>query len=324
MNGLVAGLAHKVIPAVPVPLKRNREIDWGAQSSYVDWMWGQEIGGIAVWAHTGRGLKLTPEQRRAVLEAWCKRAGDRIVICGVGSGRDSYPDDTLKRSDAVISDVREMATAAREGGADALLVYPPAALAGLTDQDDRIIEVHRAAAASGLPVIAFLLYEEAGGIAYTTEVVERLLDLDPVIGIKVATLDSVVKFQEVASLVRQCTGKLLITGEDRFLGYSLMMGADAALIGMAAACTDLMVRLLDAWFEGACREFVALSRKIDDFASSTFGDPVQGYVRRMLWALEEEGVINGETDDPFGPTLTASDRRRLARAVEELRHDNPA
>ena len=39
--------------------------------------------------------------------------------------------------------------------------------------------------------------------------------------------------------------KLLITGEDRFLGYSLMMGARAALIGMGAALTDIQAQLLE-------------------------------------------------------------------------------
>ena len=44
--------------------------------------------------------------------------------------------------------------------------------------------------------------------------------------------------------------KLLITGEDRFLGYSLMCGAEAALIGMAAACTDLQAELLRSFWRG--------------------------------------------------------------------------
>ena len=65
------------------------------------------------------------------------------------------------------------------------------------------------------------------------------------LGIKVATLDSVMTFQDVARLIRrQAPDKVLITGEDRFLGYSLMCGAEAALIGMGAACTTLQSRAL--------------------------------------------------------------------------------
>ncbi len=36
----------------------------------------------------------------------------------------------------------------------------------------------------------------------------------------------------------------MITGEDRFLGYSLMCGTRATLIGMGAACTALPAALL--------------------------------------------------------------------------------
>ena len=63
-----------------------------------------------------------------------------------------------------------------------------------------------------------------------------------------ATLDSVMTFQDVAGLLAtEAPGKLVITGEDRFLGYSLMCGARAALIGMGAACTDLQADLLRAY-----------------------------------------------------------------------------
>src|SRR5207249_417507 len=78
------------------------------------------------------------------------------------------------------------------------------------------------------------------------ETLHGILSLPAVIGIKVATLDSVMTFQRVAAVMREHPDKLLITGEDRFLGYSLMMGARAALIGMGAALTELQASLLRA------------------------------------------------------------------------------
>ena len=72
-------------------------------------------------------------------------------------------------------------------------------------------------------------------IATKFTTLDAILDLPAVVGIKVATLDSVMTFQHVAEIVRRHPGKLLITGEDRFLGYSIMMGADAAaLLGVEA------------------------------------------------------------------------------------------
>ena len=37
---------------------------------YVDWMAGQPIGGVAVWAHTGRGLLLQRRRGAIVFSAW--------------------------------------------------------------------------------------------------------------------------------------------------------------------------------------------------------------------------------------------------------------
>ena len=38
-------------------------IDTLAQERYARWMARQPVGGVAVWAHTGRGLRLSESQR---------------------------------------------------------------------------------------------------------------------------------------------------------------------------------------------------------------------------------------------------------------------
>jgi 4-hydroxy-tetrahydrodipicolinate synthase len=142
-----------------------------------------------------------------------------------------------------------------------------------------------------------------------------------VLGIKVATLDSVMTFQDIARLIAESApGKVLITGEDRFLGYSLMCGAEAALIGMGAACTTLQARLLKAHREGAAAEFLRLSRAVDDLARHTFRAPMEGYIRRMLWCLVHQGVLPAESaHDPWGPPLDPAEFDELGRCVQRVR-----
>ena len=188
-------------------------------------------------------------------------------------------------------------------GADAILVHPPAAFRGRADRERLILDYHAAIAEVGLPLILFYLYEAAGGIAYSPELLSTLLRASEVLGIKVATLDSVMTFQDIAGLVReQSPDKLLITGEDRFLGYSLMCGARAALIGMGAACTDVQAELLHAYWRGESDRFLALNAAIDDLARHTFLAPMEGYIQRMLWCLVHQGVIPMDAAfDPWGP-----------------------
>jgi 4-hydroxy-tetrahydrodipicolinate synthase len=136
----------------------------------------------------------------------------------------------------------------------------------------------------------------------------------------VATLDSVMTFQRIAGLLREHPDKLLITGEDRFLGYSLLLGARAALIGMGAALPDLQADLIRASVSEDWGRFVSLSELCDRFAQTTFIHPMEGYIRRMLWAVASEGAIPSEScDDPWGPDLPAAEREVVERAVRDAR-----
>jgi 4-hydroxy-tetrahydrodipicolinate synthase len=203
-----------------------------------------------------------------------------------------------------------MAREARAAGADALLAFPRAEDPG----------GWHAALGAELPVIAFYLYEAAGGVAYDDATLRSILALPAVIGIKVATLDSVMTFQHIAGLMRAHPGKLLITGEDRFLGYSLMLGAQSALIGMGAALTDLQVALLRTHMTGDASRFSRLTGILDRFAQATFFHPMEGYVRRMLWAIAAEGIIPTDAcDDPWGPPLPEGERDAVCRAVHDAR-----
>jgi len=92
----------------------------------------------------------------------------------------------------------------------------------------------------------------SGGVDYDDRTLHAILDLPNVVGIKVATLDSVITFQRIAAVLREHPDKLLITGEDRFLGYSLLLGARAALIGMGSALPDLQADLLRAGSRSQC------------------------------------------------------------------------
>ena len=221
MTALTANhVAGKLIPAVPVPFDNSGRIHQGALDSYVSWMVRQPIGGVAVWAHTGRGLFLSPTLRDAVLRTWrSSLPSGSFLVAAAGS-------PPVERSPAALFDnAYAMACRAAELGANALLVHPPAPLRDHPGLDSLVIRYHEQIARAGLPVVLFYLYQQAGGISYSSEVLAELLAHPQVLGIKIATLDSVITFQDIAQLVAlKAPGKAVITGEDRFLPYSLMCG----------------------------------------------------------------------------------------------------
>ena len=307
-----------VIPAVPVPFRDDASLDEESLDRYVRWMESQKVPAVAVGAHTGRGLHLAEEQRELVVRAWRRGSHDLVIGVGVPANR-VMPSDQSERTECVIRETVEMAEWARRKGACAVLVYPPSEFRDLSETEERAIALHEAVARVGIPTVVFYLYERAGGIDYSDATVDRLLDIDGILGIKLATLDRPTRFGEVSRLVRQHEGRLCISGEDRFYGASIDMGADAALIGMGAACTDRMIELFDLHRAQGRHQFDMLSSAIATFADATFHNPVDGYVQRMLWALEADGVIASAGHDPFGPFVDPGDRERVYAAVAALR-----
>lgn len=114
--------------------------------------------------------------------------------------------------------------------------------------------------------------------------------------------------------------KLILTGEDRFFGYSLMAGAQAALVGMGAACTALQAELVASHRQGRAAQFLALSAAVDDLARHTFVAPLEGYIQRMLWCLVHEGIIPAEAAyDPWGPPLDPAEFGRIGACLDRMR-----
>jgi 4-hydroxy-tetrahydrodipicolinate synthase len=312
-----------LIPAVPVPRRASGHVHAEAQNAYAAWMAKQPIGGVAVWAHTGRGLHLDTHAREEVLASWRAALPPPAVIvagCGVPRTDESLPAAAHARTVEVIRRTQAMADDARQGGADALLVHPPRQLAGLSDANARVLALHDALAGVGLPIIAFVLYRRASGLEYDNPLIDGLLSLPHVVGVKLATLDSVMRFQAVADrLASRHPDRLLITGEDRFLGYSLMIGARCALIGMAAARTAMQAALVRAAIANDAPALLRLTRACDRFAAATFTNPMEGYVRRMLWALAEDRIIPEDAcHDPEGPELDPIERARVISAMRTV------
>jgi len=315
VRALRARLDGGLVPAVPVTLDRKGRLDERAHRAYAAWMATQPVAGVAVWAHTGRGLLLDAVAAERVLRDWREALPDRPVVAGAGAATrtDESPSACTDRA------VR-MAERAARLGADAILVYAPVWLRGREDLDARVVEHHRRLAAIGLPLVLFYLYEEAGGVRYSPEALDELLAMPEVAGIKMATLDSVMTYQDVARLIRERHAEqLLVTGEDRFMGYSLMCGARAALVGMGAVCCALQADMIAAHRAGEADRFLRLSASVDALGEALFTRPMEGYIGRVLWALARTGVISDDaTHDPWGPALGADELRRVARTLEGL------
>jgi 4-hydroxy-tetrahydrodipicolinate synthase len=272
----------------------------------------EDHSAIAVWAHTGRGPYLGEEDRATVLRTF-RAVTDTPIIVGVSPSRDA------EQTDPVDQMLRQAHQAAALGG-DAIMVFPPPQYASEPNRDRLVAELHeRLADRVGLPLLLFYLHAEAGGYSYPPALLRDLLGIPLVAGIKLATLDSAMTCQDVIRLVHdEFPDRLAITGEDRMFGPSLMWGADAALVGIAAAAVGLTARVLNDWF-GDSSEFVAASSALDEFARVIFRAPMEGYIQRMLWVAEQQALISSDgAHDPYGPPLGAAERAQVLEVLDRI------
>jgi 4-hydroxy-tetrahydrodipicolinate synthase len=300
---LAGQLRGGLVPAVLTPMTSDRDVHAADLERYAAGFGAHP--GLAVWAHTGRGPYLTGEQRALVLRTF-RAATSASIVAGIAP---SVADpDTPPVA---------IAAQAAELGANALMVFPPPDLA---DAPDRIYDLHNQIATEiGLPIILFVLHAEAGGYPYPPALLRDLLSIPQVAGVKLATLDSAMTCQDAILLLHnEFPGRLAITGEDRMFGPSLMWGADAALVGIAAASAELSASLLRTWYSRD-DAFIRVSQQVDEFSYATFRAPMEGYVQRMAWAAEREGLISAAgAYDPFGPPLPAAERDAVHAAVDRV------
>jgi 4-hydroxy-tetrahydrodipicolinate synthase len=296
-----------LVAATLTPWRPDGRLDLDVMRSYVAALRADGADGAAVAVHTGRGHLLGEGRRRDVVAA-AVDAG-LPVVAGVGGGAAGSIADLRRR---VVREGREAA----EGGAQALLVSPPPR----DDGDGAVLDLHRAVAdGTGLPLVAFVLYEAASGHQYSADLAVRLAAMPEVAGIKVALLDDAVTCQDVLFRCRdEAPGCVRITGEDRMFGPSLTWGAQASLMGISAALTSLGVRALRGWRQGRYAEFLDAAAEVDALARLTFHEPMAGYVRRMGWVAAWQGLLPDEVVvDPGSEGRTvAGERESLVAALD--------
>lgn len=301
---------HRVTAAMLTPFDVTGRPVVDAAGPYAASLVRDGVGALAVGAHTGRGTLLPDDVRRRLVGV-VRGAVDVPVVAGIGLGQRDY--DTPSTVERSLADAGAELAAA---GADALLVYPVPSAA-----HPDIAALHTALArASGLPVIAFVLYERASGHRYSTDLCRRLAATDGVLGIKLAVLDDAVACQDILTACRaEASDTVLFTGEDRMFGPSLLWGADAALVGIAAAVPKVTTEVLDAWTQHRYADFVKTSRRLDTLAALVFRSPVDSYVRRMAWLAGWEGRLpKALCHDPAAAVSTEDEQRFVAAAAEIL------
>jgi 4-hydroxy-tetrahydrodipicolinate synthase len=209
-------------PAPSVPFDRQLNIIESEFSAHIAAMGRvRGIGGVAVNGHQGEIAALTPRERQRVIElARENLPKHQTVISGVLSPS--------------IAEAAQQIKDAKSAGADAALVLPPfdymprrvlaksweapyAFFAALADRCD-------------LPLVVFQ-YPHASGIAYTTEAMVRIAEIDTVVGVKHAIRNLGLYAEQYEALKGKIS--VLAARDAPGLMTKMFVGCDGCCVGIA-------------------------------------------------------------------------------------------
>ncbi|MDP2858308.1 MAG: dihydrodipicolinate synthase family protein [Bacillota bacterium] len=292
-----------IIPAIGTPMKSDCTIDTKSLKKYVRWLVDQGVHGLAVNADTGEGPHLWPEERKLVIETIKSEIGNKVpIVAGLSA----------MFTDQAVSEAK----AAKEAGADVLLMFPIPAFRGRPQSADMICGYHRRVyEEGGLPMIMFQLQDALGGVEFELDTLERLAKTPGVIAIKEAGFEAN-KYVRTFRYLREVAPEIsLLSGNDNFLAESMVLGADGMLIGFGTLCVKEQVELYNA---SVCKDWeavIALGAKVQPLSDFIFSAPVRDYRARTKEALYQMGLFEAAMVRPPLLPLSETEKARVTVAL---------
>ena len=264
---------HGVIPAVLLPFHDDLSIDEKSFRSHLrDVAATKGITAITVNAHSTEVASCTFDEQRRVLEIAQDEVGARLpLVSGV------WADGSLEAA--------RIARMAAEGGASALLVFPPAPFTLNQSPEMAVAHFKRIAEATDLPIIAFQ-YPLATGQGYPRDTLLKMVEQVPAIRAIKDWAGNVPQHEMHIRTLQTLTRPVnVLTTHSAWLFSSLVLGCNGLLSGSGSVIPDLQAALFRAVQENNLAEAKRLNDRIYPLAQVFYADPWADMHNRMKEAL---------------------------------------
>ncbi|MFM7412458.1 MAG: dihydrodipicolinate synthase family protein [Planctomycetota bacterium] len=304
-----------VFPATLCPFHDDESIDEQGLAGYIEELASVPgVEGVVCNGHTGEIMSLRPEERArvtGVVAAAVRRANARTgrsvkAISGV-SAEGSH-------------EAIDHAVAAREAGADAILLMPPHHWLRFGRSAATAVGfIEDVATHGGISIIVhqYPAWTKAG---YTLAEMKEMVRMPEVVMVKMGTRDMARWRYDYEQLKETAPRVAITTCHDEFLLASLLEGADGALVGFAGFVPELIVELVHSALDGD----LGRARKAGDLVAPlawivyAFGEPGCGAHQRMKAARWLLGRFPSPTSRrPLRP-LATEDLHRIRDSLEAL------
>jgi len=301
-------LPHGVIPAVLLPFNDDLSIDEkGFRGHLRDVAATKGLSAITINAHSTEVASCSFEEQRRVLAIAQDEIGDRLpLVNGI------WADGSIEAA--------RIARMAADGGASALLIFPPGPFTLGQLPEMALAHFKRIADATDLPLIAFQ-YPLATGQGYPRDTLLRMVDEVPSIRAIKDWAGNVpqheMHIRTLQSLPRPVN---VLTTHSAWLLSSLVLGCNGLLSGSGSVIADLQAQLFHAVKANDLAEARRLNDRIYPLARVFYADPWADMHNRMKEALVLLGRLPRAAVRPPLVKLSHAeiDRVRLALAEAGL------
>jgi 4-hydroxy-tetrahydrodipicolinate synthase len=299
-----AYVPHGVIPAVLLPFDNDLAIDEVNFRGHLrDVASVEGLSAITINAHSTEVSSCTFDEQRRVLDIAQDEIGGRLpLINGI------WADGSLEAA--------RIARMAEQGGASALLVFPPAPFA--LGQSPQMVLAHfkRIADATDLPLIAFQYPLATQG--YPKDTLLKLVEEVPTIRAIKDWINNVPHHEwHIRTLQGLPRPVNVLTTHSSWLFSSLVLGCNGLLSGSGSVIADLQAKLFRAVQSNSLEEAKRLNDRIEPTAQVFYADPFVDMHNRMKEALVLLGKLPRAVVRPPLVKLERAEILRIRQALIE-------
>jgi 4-hydroxy-tetrahydrodipicolinate synthase len=298
-------LPHGVIPAVLLPFNEDFSIDEKSFRAHLrDVAAVKGISALTINAHSTEVASCTFDEQRRVLEIAQDEVGERIpLVNGV------WADGSLEAA--------RLARMAQQGGASALLVFPPAPFTLGQSPAMAVAHFRHIADATDLPIIVFQ-YPLATGQGYPRDTLIRICDEVPSVR---AIKDWCGNVPQHAMHVRVLQSRQrpvnVLSTHSAWLFSSLVLGCNGLLSGSGSVIADLQAALFRAVTANDLAEARRINDRIEPLARVFYREPWADMHNRMKEALVLLGRLPRAVVRPPLVKLASAEIEDIRRALIE-------
>jgi 4-hydroxy-tetrahydrodipicolinate synthase len=287
-----------VIPAVLLPFENDLSIDEaGFRKHLRDVAAVEGLSAVTINAHSTEVASCTFEEQRRVLDIAQDEIGVKLpIVNGI------WADGSVEAA--------RLARMAAQGGASALLVFPPAPFTLGQSAQMALAHFKRIAEATDLPLIVFQ-YPLATGQDYPKETLLRLCEEVPTIRAIKDWIGNVPHHEwHIRTLQNLSRPVNVLTTHSSWLLPSLVLGPNGLLSGSGSVIADLQAQLFRAVQNNDMAEAKRLNERIEPTVRVFYADPFVDMHNRMKEALVLLGKLPRAV---VRPPLVKIERAEIAR-----------